>query len=74
MVKPIFPPKEYGVSPTPFSSSGEYKTQEYETQLDTLQASKGPSMNDVRTVKREGGKRIGPGLHLNNHPRLYDIG
>ena len=52
MEKPIFPPKEYGVSPTPFSSSGEYKTQ-----LDTLQASKGPSMNDVRTVKREGGKK-----------------
>ena len=58
MVKPIFPPKEYGVSPTPFSSSGEYKTQEYETQLDTLQASKGPSMNDVRTEVGQKAERL----------------
>ena len=54
MGKPIFPPKEYGVSRTPFSFRGEYKTQ-----LDTLQTSKRPPMKDILTVRRGGGKRIG---------------
>ena len=54
MGKPIFPPKENGVSRTPFSFRGEYKTQ-----LDTLQTSKRPPMKDILTVRRGGGKRIG---------------